>query len=326
MGGSSWSSDLYRDRARHRAATNTPTFAHDDNIRRGRTTAKAHDMLDPKGVEVRESRDSDAHPNSVAIGVMFDVTGSMRSVPTRLQEKLTKLMGILLEKEYCEDPQIMVGGVGDYNSDRVPLQVGQFESGIEIDEQLGLLYLEGGGGGSREESYQNALYFFARKTSIDCWEKRGKKGYLFLIGDERPYGGSTPREIKDIFGDKVNQNVTTKELIKEVQERYNLFFIIPGGSSYYSEPWLKETWSELVGEEHVLMLDDPEVVCEAIGSCVGMFENALTLDKVEADLGGGKDAKVVTAALNSLANSEALRDATVGDVPDGDKASTNVRL
>jgi len=68
------------------------------------------------------------------------------------------------------------------------------------------------------------------------------------------------------------------------------------------------------------------VVCEAIGSCVGMFENALTLDKVEADLGGGKDAKVVTAALNSLANSEALRDATVGDVPDGDKASTNVRL
>jgi hypothetical protein len=328
MGGSRWSDDLYRDRAAYRKAADVPTFAHDDNIRSGRTTAAAHDMLEPKGVEIREARDSDAHPNSVAIGVMFDVTGSMAGVPIVLQQKLTKLMGLLLEKEYCEDPQIMVGAVGDYNArDRVPLQIGQFESGIEIDEQLGHVYLERGGGGGYEESYQLALYFFARHTATDCWEKRGKKGFLFLIGDEKPYGACTPNEIEAVFGDTVEENVLTTDLIREVQERYHLFYVIPAGTNHYDDPELRDTWANLIGAENVLMLEDPDVVCETIGSTIGMFENALTLDRVEADLGGGKDAMVVTTALNALANSATLRAVADGGVPDGDKGkSTNVRL
>lgn len=31
------------------------------------------------------------------------------------------------------------------------------------------------------------MYFIARHTAIDCWEKHGCKGYLFLIGDEMAY-------------------------------------------------------------------------------------------------------------------------------------------
>lgn len=37
------------------------------------------------------------------------------------------------------------------------------------------------------ESYELAMYFMARHTSIDCYEKRGKRGYLFMIGDELAY-------------------------------------------------------------------------------------------------------------------------------------------
>ena len=181
MGGSAWSDDLYRDRAATRARAGTPTFLHDASIRSGATAKKAHSTLEPKDVKMRESRDSAAHPDSLAIGVIFDVTGSMSTVPGIVQKKLGKLMEILLDKKYCEDPQLLIGSVGDYHSDKVPLQTGQFESGIEIDEQLGHLFLEGGGGGSYEESYQQALYFFAHKTSTDCWDKRGKKGFLFLL-------------------------------------------------------------------------------------------------------------------------------------------------
>ena len=325
MGGSSWSDDLYRDRVEYRKVSGTPTFAHDVDVKSGRKEAKAHDTLSPYGIKVREARDSEAHPNSVAIGVIFDVTGSMATVPRVLQEKLTKLMQLLLNKKYCEDPQILVGAVGDYHSDKVPLQMGQFESGIEIDEQLGLLFLEGGGGGSYEESYQNALYFFARHTSIDCWEKRGKKGYLFIIGDEKPYGASSPSEIKKIFGDVVQENVLTTNLIREVQERYHLFYIIPNGTSHFKDPELHKCWAELIGLENVFMLEDPDVVCEAIGSSVGMFETALTLDKVAADLGGGKDAMVVRNALNKLANISSVRTA-VGEVPTSTASDTNVRL
>lgn len=319
MGGSRWSDDLYRDRVDHRARSGTATFAHDHDIKAGRTAAKAHDKMSPLGVKIRESRDSDAHPDSVAIGIFFDVTGSMGGVPKVLQQKLPKLMDLLLTKGYCKDPQLLVGAVGDYHSDNVPLQTGQFESGIEIDEDLGRLFLEGGGGGTYEESYQNAMYFMAKHTSIDCWEKRGKKGFLFLIGDEKPYGASSRVEIKEIFGDDVESNIETKDLIREVQERYNVFYIIPSGTSHFSDPALRECWAQLIGAEHVLMLEDPNLVCETIGATIGMFENALTLDRVASDLGGSKDALVVKGALDKLVGSAALTKAAKGNLPDAAK-------
>ena len=37
------------------------------------------------------------------------------------------------------------------------------------------------------ESYELAMYFMARHTALDCHEKRGKRGYLFIIGDEMAY-------------------------------------------------------------------------------------------------------------------------------------------
>lgn len=324
MGGTMWSDDLYRDRAATRAATGTPTFAHDAAIRSGRVDRKAHASLDPKGVKMRESRDSAAHPNSLAVGVIFDVTGSMAGVPTVLQQKLTKLMEILLDKKYCEDPQILVGAVTDYNSssNHVPFQAGQFESGIEIDEQLGHIYLEGGGGGSYEESYSEALYFFARKTSIDCWEKRGKKGFLFLIGDEKPYGAMSKQEVMDVFGDTVQDAVNTRDLIREVQERYHLFFLIPKGTNHYDDPALRDTWAGLIGAENVIMLDDPNLVAETIGSTIGMFESAISLDKVATDLGGGKDALVVRSALNRIVPAAAGK----GGVPAATTGGGTVRL
>lgn len=324
MGGSSWSNDLYNDRAAHKASTGTATFDHDDDIKKGRKTAKAHDKMSPHGVKIRESRDSETHPDSVAIGVFFDVTGSMGHVPVVLQQKLPKLMELLLTKGYCKDPQILVGAVGDYHADRVALQTGQFESGIEIDEQLGLLYLEGGGGGSYEESYQNAMYFFARHTAIDCWEKRGKKGFLFLIGDEKPYAVSTRAEIKAIFDDDIQDNVSVKDLIREVSERYNVFFIIPSGTEHFKDPALRECWAGLLGAEHVIMLEDPSLVCETIGSIVGMFESGLSLDKISTDL--GKDAIVVKGALDKLMGSASLAKTAKGNLPATAKKDKTVRL
>jgi hypothetical protein len=177
MGGSYWNDDFYKDRQAAKQATHTPTFAYDHAVKTGKVAAKAHDKMSPKGV-TRESRDSAAHPNSVAIAFFFDVTGSMGGIPVDLQKQLPNLMG-MLNKGVVADPQILFGAVGDYHSDRVALQVGQFESGVEMDDDLTRVFIEGGGGGQRppRESYQLALYFAARHTSIDCFEKRQKKGY-----------------------------------------------------------------------------------------------------------------------------------------------------
>src|SRR4051794_22927941 len=131
MGSTRWSDDHYRDRARLRAAAGRDAFEHDHDIRSGAAQARVHDKMNPRGVKVRESRDSEAHPQSHAVGVLFDVTGSMQEVPRILQANLSRLMGLLIRKGYLEHPQILIGAIGDATCDTASLQVGQFESGIE---------------------------------------------------------------------------------------------------------------------------------------------------------------------------------------------------
>lgn len=313
MGGTNWTDDLYRDREATRARTGTPTFVYDAYVNSGKAPAKAHATLDVHGITVREARDSAAHPESLPVMIMLDVTGSMATVPGIVQKKLPRLMEILLDKGYCRDPQILVGAVGDANSDRVPFQAGQFESGIEIDEQISSLYLEGGGGGGEpQESYQLALYLAARCTATDAWEKRGKKGFLFIIGDERPYGGSNPAEILKVFGHTIQETVMTRDLVREARERWHVFYLMPQGTNHYKEAGIIDAWAGLLGSESVIMLDDPKLVCETIGATVGMVENAISLDKVVTDLGGGSDALVVRGALDRLVPTAA---AATGGLP-----------
>ena len=137
MGSSSFSHDFYAERAAERDRTGTAAFHYHDAIERGEATKQVHAQMNPKGVTVRESRDSEAHPESNAIVVMFDVTGSMRKVPMVLQTKLPQLMGSLNRKAYIPHPQILFGAIGDATSDGGPLQVGQFESGNEMENDLG---------------------------------------------------------------------------------------------------------------------------------------------------------------------------------------------
>ena len=70
----------------------------------------------------------------------------------------------------------MFAAVGDATCDRVPLQVGQFESDNRMDQNLEHMILEGGGGGQKTESYELMLYVAARHTAIDCWDKRRPQG------------------------------------------------------------------------------------------------------------------------------------------------------
>ncbi|HEX7992892.1 MAG TPA: hypothetical protein VF506_03165, partial [Streptosporangiaceae bacterium] len=70
MGSGRWSTNVYDAAARYRAATGTSAFAHSDS-----GASSVHPDLDPHGVTFRESRDSDEHPRSLAIAVLFDVTG-----------------------------------------------------------------------------------------------------------------------------------------------------------------------------------------------------------------------------------------------------------
>ncbi len=273
MGSGTWSTNVYDAAANYRAATGASAFAYSD----GGATA-VHDALNPFGVTARESRDNDEHPESLALAVLFDVTGSMGSVPRTLQSKLPGLLGLLMRKGYVEYPQIMFGAVGDATCDRAPLQVGQFESDNRMDDDLGRILLEGGGGGQMKESYELAMYFMARHTELDCLAKRGRRGYLFMIGDELAYPAVKAREIRDVIGDEVAEDIPLPALIEELKRAYDVYFIIPEGAYHSADRRLVDFWRTHLGQ-NVIHLDDLGAVCETIALTVGLAEDAIDLDE-----------------------------------------------
>jgi len=268
MGSSYWSDDFYNDRKAHRAATGTDAFEHHVAVTTGKVKAETHPKMNPKDV-MRESCDSVAHPESIAIGVMLDVTGSMMNSPRVIQADLPKLNATL--GKVVKDAQILFGAIGDAKCDRASLQIGQFESGIEQDDDLGRLYLEGNGGGNLGESYELAIYFFARHTSIDCFEKRQKKGYLFIIGDEPPHPFVEPDEVASLIGAKIKR-ISTEDIVKEAQKKYNIFYLIPDGTNHANNAQVQKRWEGLLGKEnfiHFSAKDVTSVITRQIGLCEG---------------------------------------------------------
>jgi len=306
MGHSDWSDAAYQARQNHRRATKTTAFTYDSAVRSS-GVVKVHDQMNPYGV-TRESRDSAVHPESLAIAVIFDVTGSMGSVPRVMQAKLGALMRVLIQRGYVAHPQVLFGAVGDATCDRVPLQIGQFESGLEMDEDLGKVYIEGGGGGQVFESYELAMYFMARHTSTDCYEKRGHKGYLFTIGDEKPYASVSRHIVHEHIGDGLERDLPLKKLLAELHERYEHFHIVPTNTSHGGDPAIQAHWRALLGER-VLMLDDEAAVCETIALTIGLCEG--TLDDLAvgaADLvAAGCDKGAAATAATALTPYAAVR-------------------
>lgn len=321
MGSGLWSTDVYDAAARFRKTTGASAFGHTAS---GATST--HPALDPRGVTMRESRDSAEHPQSVPIAVLFDVTGSMRSVPRALQAKLPQLLGLLLRKGYVSDPQIMFGAIGDATCDRAPLQVGQFESDNRMDDDLGRILLEGGGGGQKTESYELALYFMARHTATDRFDKRGRRGYLFIIGDEMAYSRVKRSEVRDWIGDGLESDISLADVVTEVTRRWETYYILPQGASYAGDTEVLGFWHDLLGQ-NVIELADLDAVTETIALTVGIGEDAITLDDGLDDLAdvGSASGAAVSKALATIG--AARRELTISvSLDDLDGTSGNVRL
>lgn len=305
-GSKSISDKAYRELYASRSASHGVTaFTHTSDISKGIKAAKVHERVDPADIAKsltgkRESRDPNGKDNSNAIVVFFDVTGSMGAAPRVLQEKLAKLMSSILTKGVIDDPQILFGAVGDATCDRVPFQVGQFESDLAMDEDLDKFYLEGGGGGGNHESYELALFFLSRLTSIDCMEKRGKRGIAFIIADEKAYEQANKDQIKALFGDDfgLQEDIPIQTLAKEVSEKYETFIILPTKASSYGTT-NKTFWNELF-PQNVLELDDIDLVCELIVTTIGVAEGVIDgVDDVADSL--GMDAAARGSVANALA-------------------------
>ncbi len=241
------------------------------NARKGRsqgevfTQRKCHPSMDPMNLGKRESRDSETNPNSIGIIFALDVSGSMGEIPARLAtHTLPQFMGAM-EQAQVGDPQVMFMAVGYAGGDRAPLQVGQFESTAALmDQWLTSMYLEGGGGGG-DESYELAMYVAARHTILDCVEKRGKRGYLFITGDEPPNAVVSRAHIQRTLGTPPAEDIRIQDMIEEVGRTYEVFYLIPDPQRGQR---VGRQWRDLLGDRVVVMEtpDDTSHVCAGLVS------------------------------------------------------------
>lgn len=240
------------------------------------TARQMKEYMDPRKVVIRESRDSEAHPESTAIIIGLDVTGSMGMIAEKMAtEGLGKLVTGIIDNKPVTDPHIMIMGIGDAFCDSAPLQVSQFETDISIAEQLKDIWLEGCGGGNSFESYDLPWVFAARKTSIDCYEKRNKKGYLFTIGDELPPQKPLGKVQLNESGINAQDKMSIEDSLTEAQKTYSVFHIIVEQGSYASRsvPRVTKEWREVLGKR-AINLNDYNYIAEVIQSVIAVNEGA----------------------------------------------------
>ncbi|AEW00111.1 hypothetical protein A4D02_28745 [Niastella koreensis] len=271
MGNSSWSNDAYKHlRANYSTKSTAQVFG-------SRSIDKD---MSPRGVAFRESRDSVTHPESLAIGVFLDETGSMGAIPEMLvRHKLGHLMNTLLAHG-VPDAHVLFGGIGDQYADHSPLQVGQFEAGTdELNQWLTKIFLEGGGGGQSMESYALAWLFFARHTSIDCFEKRNQKGFLFTIGDEGVHKMLEKDFLSNLLGYQFYEDIPAEQLLAEAQRMYHVFHLHVTETGTGTSGIIHD-WRKLL-QERLILVEDYNNIAEIIASTVAVVMGA-DLKKVVA--------------------------------------------
>jgi hypothetical protein len=262
------------------------------------TQRSCHALMNPHNVSLRESRDSEDNPKSVGIVFALDVSGSMGEIPARLATKtLPAFMQALLESG-VQDPQVLFMGVGHAVSDRAPLQVGQFESTERLmDQWLTWLYLEGGGYGGNE-SYELAMYFCARHTEMDCVVRRGRRGYLFITGDEPPNPVVSRAQVKNIIGDEIAADIPLGDIVEETLQSYEPFYLIPDPNRAQS---IERAWRDHLGDR-VIVMQEPDHTSYVAAGIVSLMEGSVNnLQELALRLSDmNLDVDVIKAVVHSL--------------------------
>ncbi len=273
-----------------------------------------HALMNPKGVRLRESRDSDEHPNTTPVVFALDVTGSMGQIPDLLaRRELPKFMKVLGDCQ-VPDPQLLFMAVGDATCDGAPLQVGQFETTAELmDQWLTWSFLEGGGGGQGTESYELAMYFVAEHTDTDSFQKRKKPGYFFMTGDELPYPRVSKDQVEGYIGDTMDDDLPIEHVIAALSETYHPFFLVPDVGRAKK---IEGRWRELLGD-HVILMEGHELTCLVAGSIVALGENRVAdlnaLSPLLESAGATRDQ--IGAVLRAIAPWAATRGKTGASFP-----------
>jgi hypothetical protein len=140
-------------------------------------------------------------------------------------------------------------------------------------------------------------YFAAMHTKIDCFLKRGQKGFLFTVGDEYPTPYLRAVAIESVLGYRPEHaRYTSEELLNMVSRQYEVYHLMVEDSGTHHEE-TSRLWTKLLGE-HAIPLADHTKMAEVIVSILQV--NAGEDKNAVIGSWNGDTSLVVKKAVNGL--------------------------
>lgn len=197
--------------------------------------------------------------------VACDVTGSMGESPAVIFSKCPYLD--LEGKEYLgDDMEICFAAVGDAYSDNYPLQVRNFDKGLNLKNRLEELIIEGNGGGQQKESYDLAALYFASNVQMP----NAIHPIFIFIGDEGLYDFVNNDQAEKWTYVSLAKRMGYKQVLEKLKQKFAVYIIRQPyqqtGTDEMSpaDKVIHRQWAEVLGEDHIAFLPDAARVVDVI--------------------------------------------------------------
>lgn len=200
-------------------------------------------------------------PNPLIVAV--DVTGSMASWPFEIFDRLPLLYNTL--SQYRPDLEISFAAIGDANYDQWPLQVTTFASGFDLEQLLGSLYGEGGGGDA-PESYG----LFAHWVNTHVQIPHATEAPFLIVFGDAPMHPTTPgQQIGHYLGDGQSREVSSIKAWQQLAQSWNVWFLRrptgrPGDQ-------VDKQWGQAITEQKIFHIQDEQ---RAVDYAMGLIARA----------------------------------------------------
>lgn len=320
MGGSSYSRPSYSSSTR---STNRRNGSMSSSMSSSvMTTRVLHKDMDPKNRSIICTAKS-----PVLIGL--DVTGSNIDFARVVYDKAPMFHGQIEHQKYLNDFMINFSAIGDAFVDYAPLQIAEFQYGIDIDPWIKKLYLEEGGGGQVRESYELFAYYVLNHCEIS----NAELPFCFIIGDEKPYLNVDLDQVKDVIGDSDVGNITSETVFKDLMDKFkgNLFLLLNkyfGGGQPDKDEEIYQEWCNYIPSENIIRVSEEKGIIDNIRGIIAMVSKSRTLEEYQEDLASLTDPitgvlepqtseriKSVGEDLSALSNSLVVISDTNGILP-----------
>jgi hypothetical protein len=195
--------------------------------------------------------------------VAVDVTGSMARWPAEIFDRLPLFYNTL--SQYREDLEVCFAAIGDAGVDRWPLQVTGFAKGYDLEQQLGSLFGEGGGGDA-PESYGLFAWWVEHHVKVP----NGDKPFLIVFGDAPMHEGVPKEQIQRLLGDATSwTQPNSLDTWRRLGQAWNVWFLRRPTGRKGDE--VDQQWAKAVGKEKIFRIDDEQ---RAVDYAMGLVARA----------------------------------------------------